>query len=440
MADIDYSKIPTEDLKLLQSGDISKVSTPTLQYLKDPSTGYPEAEKKGISRFVPEGMMDVARGAKEAVAEALPIVGGLTGAALSSPGLATTVVGAGLGTAAGEAGKRFLTGDKWRGIPQEAVRTGKDVITGAGMEMGGAVAGKGLQMAMEKAFPLAQKLYGYAIHTPVTEKWKKLYPGAEGTAREAAVTAGFKDGIVPNKFGLQMATARASEVTDNISGVVNRLTGTMNIPATSITGPATKEMMGRAWASGDSEVAGKTVRGIMEGVSKKAGTKSAFTPDEVLSIKRQFDSEIAWDKANPIVDVKGQFTREAKMAIRDQCMKVLENVAPELKHLNKKAAAYIDLKEAIEHTLAKESSIDGGKALASKFLAIKSIALGVLDTTLGFSTNRARLAFALQKGAQEELKNTMRVAAYGGISAAKSEDTGNNTVIRYDSTGKRISQ
>lgn len=55
MADIDYRKIPTEDLVALKKGDYSKVSTATLEYLKGGGGDYPDAEKAAPAANVPAG-------------------------------------------------------------------------------------------------------------------------------------------------------------------------------------------------------------------------------------------------------------------------------------------------------------------------------------------------------------------------------------------------
>ncbi len=133
----------------------------------------PEAE--------PRGAMDIsAEGLGRSLTEAIPIAGGaIGGIAGSVAGPVGSLGGAGAGYATGaqlrDMIKQYILKDKMesKGILGELKETGGDLLTGAGMEAGGMVAGKALQSA-----------------APLIEQGVKKIPGLAGDLALDAVPFG----------------------------------------------------------------------------------------------------------------------------------------------------------------------------------------------------------------------------------------------------------
>lgn len=488
--DLDMSKIPTKDLELIVSGDMSKVSTETLEYLAGSTGKEADAAPQGGGDGAPPSpdsasqvptppeepwWKSAGKGAIRGAAKTLPYVGMMGGALLgtgATPGPGT-IAGAGLGFAGGKQAENFIEsqlGDrKWQGWGREVPQTFMDIAEGATGEMGGQVLSKGVGAVGKALAPHAEGLYGKAIQTPITGKWKTWYLGEEGNAREAAVRAGLEGEIPPNKLGLRMAQQKAKSLTDYITEIVKKATGAHaegapwsgrwmkdggKTPVGKFVDEGLRGARADAFASGDSKVANDAVKVVEENVRRMGGVKSELNPEQLLNLKRQFDAEIAWDKSNPIINIKGQFTQNAKMGLRDAAMKRLEEMIPELGSLNKDTSAYIDLKEAIEHTIARKMNkptVD----FSSKVLALKDLTMATLNETLGSSAVRAKLAFAIKKGAKWRARNAARMGAVSGVEGARdrthyidifpNSDKGNpnpggeggDTVIRYNAEGVR---
>ena len=164
---VDYSQIPTNDLKALKEGRLSAVSTKTLMMVKGKSGA--SAEPQMLASHKPAGQTPTAtQGAaswkKTASKIYTPVLeglgmagGGVVGSATASPGVGT-VLGAGLGFAGGKQAASLA--DTMLGIGHEQPlpknllqatgRVAGDVMQGATMEMGGQVAGKALGAGMNK--------------------------------------------------------------------------------------------------------------------------------------------------------------------------------------------------------------------------------------------------------------------------------------------------
>ena len=186
---IDYSKIPTADLEALQSGDMKKVSTKTLQYIQSQSSEPKSPElrqgtshagfKRALSKVytpVLEGVGGGLGAAVGAVASAPAYAGGPAGPVATG---VATVAGAGLGYAGGKKAATFL--DEMAGIGhdepqpqtplQGSLQTFKDVMTGSELEMGGQLLGAGGGV-------MARKVQDWRLRgTPLSNKLAKSRAG-----------------------------------------------------------------------------------------------------------------------------------------------------------------------------------------------------------------------------------------------------------------------
>lgn len=168
MANIDYSKIPTSDLQSLQKGDLGKVSTTTLQYLKNHSVdNHPIIQ--GAEPPTPEwageypnlyGLYGAGRELYRTVGKpAIEGLGMAGGAVIGSQGGVNPVggiAGAGLGYGAARNMTGYLDqlleldrlGEK--PLSDHFRQTIKDVLLGGAFEGGGQVIGKAVEAGARK--------------------------------------------------------------------------------------------------------------------------------------------------------------------------------------------------------------------------------------------------------------------------------------------------
>ncbi len=374
------------------------------------------------------------------------IIGGTMGAA---PGIATAnpplaiaggVIGAGLGTAMGSQIGNIA--EQAAGVREpgsaleETGRAATDFTMGMAGEAGGQVIFKRVNAIGKWLKPYAEAWYGSAVGTSASKKFKELYKGHEGTGAMELVEEGLRRNITPNKYGLKKTNAQIEDMTKVIRGMVDDLTqtyatgapykgrtirGGVQTPATRITkGPEMGTVEGKVWASGESDLAKKTVGAIKEDVVKKAGVASTLDPNQLLAINKQFADEVAWEAKNPVVNVKGQFTQEAKKAMSEAAMNVLKGFAPEIKYLSEKSSTMINLKKAIEYTIDRDMAKDM-VGVTSKILSLRNMGLAIMDNVLGYSTNKARIAFVLNRGAEWQARKTSRGLAYAGARGMRNE-------------------
>lgn len=132
---MDFSKLSNEDLLALKSGDYTKVSDEGLMLLKGNSTPQkPSLLKKGAIL-----------GAKS-----LPIVGGITGGILASPGVVTTAGGAALGAAGGEALKQLSLRALGEPVPETSLEAAKEIGKAGAIEGGMSALGVGALKPISK--------------------------------------------------------------------------------------------------------------------------------------------------------------------------------------------------------------------------------------------------------------------------------------------------
>jgi hypothetical protein len=355
------------------------------------------------------------------------LAGGVVGGATAGP--VGAVAGAGLGYTGGRTIAYKIEGVTPQNALDMASRTGKAFVEGTGMEMGGQALSKGINMAGSALAKtdLAKKLYGGAIKTPSGDKWDRLYKGSELTKRQNMIQAGLEDEIIPNNYGMAKARSKVNDITEQINGLVNR--ARKQTPDTPFIQNALAPIQKKATASGVEAV------GVVDKIEKenlaKSGYSKKFSPRQLQALKVQLSDEVEWDVKNAIVNVKSQFTQQSKKSIAEAAMKQLEKISPEIAYLNPKSAARLDLIRAIEHTINREAATDA-VGFGSKLLAIKNIGLAVADSVLRLPTNKARLAFAINKGAQWQAKVSTKMGGYGAIPQIMNFDSNGNLVTGED--------
>lgn len=223
--EIDLKKLSMSDLEALEAGDLTRLSGPALAWLDGGGVGeiaYPKSiagwAKDLASRSTPY--------VKPAAQVAGALVGGTIGAASPLPGgaVAGAALGYGIGTQAGNLAEQAAGTRKPGTLPEEALRTVKDVSEGAMMEMTGQVGGVAVKAAGKKLAPWAEWLYSRAMNTPMGKKWNELFKGHELTARQTMIKEGMKHEVIPHEMGMQYARAKVEDQTKMIRTMADDLT------------------------------------------------------------------------------------------------------------------------------------------------------------------------------------------------------------------------
>jgi len=344
-----------------------------------------------------------------------PAKAGLETAGVFGGALAGGVPGAALGyagaKAVGRLGEELLGYEQPTSPLETGIRTAKDIAVGGAMEAGGQVVGRGLQVAAEHLAPLARRLYGSAIKTPLSKKWVSQLPGEEVSRRTRAIDVGIQEKVPPSEYGLEMVKKLERET----SSLVDSITEEGAKRGNSI---VTKDLIDKGF---------KRAREIANNSSDPVGAHKILDRYEAKflahgneidvktlnEIKRQLYNEVAWQSAQK-TGLSPQLQEAYKKGLAHEAMTFLENKYPALDKLNAKDGALIDLREALERSLGRLDNKDiiglGTKVLTRK----ETWPLAVINATIGHQQVKSRLAFALSKAsALGGMPTTGRFISYG---------------------------
>lgn len=375
-----------------------KTQTPTKS--PDQSTG--EYLRSLLRRFTPYAR------------PALEYGGGALGSAVTGgPVTPTGLLGGGLGYSIGRKGADVLEQLAGQKTPKdfltETAETMKDVAGGTMMDTAGANTAELLRNAgrMISETNLAKWLYSKAIRTPLTDAWKRVIPSKDFTRRTEVVTEGLKNEVLPNDQGLAKIVHTIEDLDSRVKAKVAELTkmGGHDVPVEDLT----KSLDPLKFQAEMSRGAAKNlddIYAIEQEVMRKGGaddissvvrreTPGTLTPSEVHALKQEFYKDVNYDRSKPLFNESGRFTEEATKRIAHVAMTTLEEMAPDIiGPLNKKSAIYLDLKQAVEHTIARYNASGDLTTMGTKILAIKNLGLAALEVVTGTPTIKAKLAFA----------------------------------------------
>lgn len=273
-----------------------------------------------------------------------------------------------------------------------AIDVGTAYAIGKGLEVGQATLWAADQYLFEK---LPERLYASATKMPLSKKWTRILPGKELTKRKMAVLEGLKTRTPPSEYGAKKAEALEKEVKQYIDDAVSVLDeNPENILNTEdIINRGLKRAYAKAENSSDPIGAKQTVDDIAE---KFRAHGQTLTPSKANAIKRQLYDEVKWGGSEATA-IQSQLTTRAKKGMAHELMKDLEKLYPELKTLNQKDAARINLKEAIERAAGRELNTNMVKLGPKVLMRPKTWPLAIIDGTIGHPQVKARIAFALAK-------------------------------------------
>jgi hypothetical protein len=329
---------------------------------------------------------------------ALPIAGAIGGGLLAAPaniiapGVAE-VTGVGLGTLGGQQAANYignLAGRRGGFDPYELITR---EIPEAGIN---AVATPAINKILPYITTAGKQLYGNTIKTPITNKWTKLYPNKEGTAREIAVTKGYEENIYPTNYGIKKTASKVDELNNQVNKIVDE--GTVNGHTVSRYDLIQK---GLASAKNQARVADPEAASVISKLQSRVesiGNPKEMTTRDLLDLKRQLYKETTWDGKSLSTATEKQFNEVGKKGLAHEAMLQLEHKYPQLEYLNKEESAYLDLKEALEKTVAKhEQQIQpSSKGI---WIALKNLPAAIAEETFNHPLVKARLAFALKNAA-----------------------------------------
>jgi hypothetical protein len=329
---------------------------------------------------------------------ALPIAGAIGGGLLAAPaniiapGVAE-VTGIGLGTLGGQQAANYignLAGRRGGFDPYELITR---EIPEAGIN---AVATPAINKILPYITTAGKQLYGNTIKTPITNKWTKLYPNKEGTAREIAVTKGYEENIYPTNYGIKKTASKVDELNNQVNKIVDE--GTVNGHTVSRYDLIQK---GLASAKNQARVADPEAASVISKLQSRVesiGNPKEMTTRDLLDLKRQLYKETTWDGKSLSTATEKQFNEVGKKGLAHEAMLQLEHKYPQLEYLNKEESAYLDLKEALEKTVAKhEQQIQpSSKGI---WIALKNLPAAIAEETFNHPLVKARLAFALKNAA-----------------------------------------
>jgi hypothetical protein len=371
---------------------------------------FPDKNNK-IERSIPQRIAGaVAPYARPVLEYGGAMAGGALGTA-GEPGLGT-LLGAGLGYAAGRQGANAL--EEYAGMkqPSTILQAAKeaviDVGTGATMEAGGQVLGAGVKAASPYITKAAQRLYGSATKMPLSKKWVQTMSESGVSDRVKAIKQGLEDKVYSSEYGIAKTKMLEQQAKNAVDDVVNAGAASGETARTEdIIQKGLSKAYARAAKSSDPIGAQKIVDEVAE---KFRAHGDVIKLDDLNAIKRQLYDEVKWGGSEQTALV-GQLTTMGKKGMAKAAKEYMEQLHPELKMMNQKDSAYIKLQEAIERTVGREQNKDL-VGLAAKALSVRSIPAAIFESTLGHPYVKETLAFALNKAGRYGAPTISRAIAY----------------------------
>lgn len=398
------------------------VETPDGKVIEFPDSMSPKEINDVLNKQYPPPKQDglvtkLAKAVDPVTKYGLPILGATLGgvAALplnvGAPGVAEAA-GVGAGTLIGQQAANY--------IGQMAGRRGgfnaQELLTRELPEASiNAVSGPLINKALPYVAKFGQKVYGNAINTPITNKWTKLFPGQEGTARELAVKKGYDAGIYPTNFGIKTAAQNESQLKTAVDEIVDQGTASGDV-----VDRYALIRKGLANARNKSRVADPEASKVIDKLQRRVeaiGNPKEMTTRDLLDLKRQLYAETSWKGQDLSTFTEKQFGEVSKKGLAHEAMMQLEERYPALRFLNKEESAYINLKEALERTVAKhEQKIE--PSTKGIWLALSHLPAAIAEETINHPIVKARLAFALKNAAARK-GIISKPIVYGATAAAE---------------------
>jgi hypothetical protein len=321
-------------------------------------------------------------------------LGGVVGSGIGPEG---TIAGAALGYAGGKtvADKREeMQGKKSQPTDLErASSTGKAVVEGASMEMGGQLIGAGMQKVGQYFAKLAPKWYESALKIP---------PSVPKEIRDKAVQTGIKGEYLPNDQGLAKLQGDIDSTNKQISSAINQLGKAGKKIDTDSVLKRLDQLKDFYKNAPDPTPYMKQIEDIKAGILKYRG--GSIPTNEAQDIKKTI---YALNKKH-YGEMKG-LEVESNKAIARGLKEEIVKQNPVIGELNEKDSALINLEEVLERAVKRIRNYDVvkfGDTVAAVVGAAAggpggAAATGTAKHILELPEIKARIAFALSKAGRQ---------------------------------------
>lgn len=318
--------------------------------------------------------------AAEAEAQFAPIAAGAK--MIAEPMRMLGIAGGPLGAAAGEAGAQAVElagGARESFSPTEV---GAQAAIPAAIGVGGKIASKTLGPLMEAG---SKKLYSSAL---------KLSTAMKPAKRESILATGLAEAAMPTRKGVAQQTAIINEMKDKIKATIATRP---DAPVDATKVAARIDDVAPRFETVTPEADRAILQGAKEEFIRNNPTLGAATAQTLKTNTYRTLGEKAYGELKTS-------QKEAEKALARGLKEELENIFPELRQLNAKEAAAIDLKKALERAASRIQNRDligiglPIKATAGAMLSPSSGAImGLLAGMADQPWLKSKLAFAVLK-------------------------------------------
>ncbi len=306
-------------------------------------------------------------------------------------------------------------------LAQTLVEGAGDIASLYGLKGVGGLGKSALKSVAETSLP--EKIYSSVSKMPTSKAWTRTLGEEAMSKRNAAIAAGLEGEVPVSEFGI--AKAKSLELAHRIAvdDAVNQLdtTGTL-IPKSQL-----KAGLQKAYetAGYEGDAATKFVDSLYD---KKFANKGellpngerVYKPSEIQDIKQHLYKQANYESTKLSRGVASQLRELGTKGMAREAKLALEDLNPELKALNAKDAAYINLTEALEKAVGRMGNKDlvglGTKVLMSGGNPLKALA----DHLVGLATVKGRLAFALNRARKLQTQPLGKSALQAGAGLAGS--------------------
>jgi hypothetical protein len=425
---MDLSRIPTADLEALQAGDLSKVSTQTLNYMQRASspTSQPKATQPAPQDNTPEwagkhpnlyGMYGAGRELLRTGIETAGATAGAAGGALI-PVPGTSLVGGGLGYAGGKRVANAVLGED---IDTSAMGIGKDVAMGGLMTGAGKVLG--MIPGVKKILSPSQASVGTKpvgtgaldkTASSMMEKSLKVPPssviGGVKVNREKAIETALDNGIPITKGGVNRVKGMIDDLGEQMDAVVAQNPNAI-IKTDSVLDPV---MTLKDWASKtvNGQANAKKIDKVIKQFKDQYGDE--ITVAQAQEIKRNTNAFLkkSYGELKPVTE---EATKQIVRGLKDRIAQEI----PEIAGVNLKYGEMKNLERILERAVNRTGNWDWfslsagmagtivGGATGNVMKATEAIAFWRLMKSPVVQSN---LALALKRAGKGKEANAMAMA------------------------------
>jgi hypothetical protein len=304
------------------------------------------------------------------------------------------------------------------------------------------------------ATELPEKLYASAAKLPLSRGWTKTIGEEVMAKRKGAIKAGLEGEVPISEQGIIKAKNLELAHRNAVDEVVNHLDTTGTLIPKEILRPGLSEAYKTARTEGTSS-AKRFVDNLYDkrfedmGTMVKTGEKQVYDPtsggnktvpvyerqykpSEIQEIKRHLYKQADFEKARLSRGLASQMKELATKGMAHEAKDALEELANregvDLAAMNKKDAAYINLKEALERAVPRIGNKDMMGLGAKVLLTGTHPWLAIIEHAIGLPAVKGKFAFAINRARQLQgktlAKQGLQATSAGLAATATQPQTG----------------